>query len=157
MSGWNAASPGRARRKRDDDRGLNHAARWVASDLLALVVAFTIRWELGLAFLALKLWHQASARPISTFSFAREKWDGLVAAVQSLGLSVHLPTKFGGLAPSSGSLAFDRWRQEELARIEAERAKLSAAERDFERYRDELLRARDSEHFERFMSGRTVR
>ena len=57
---------------------------------------------------------------------------------------------------SSGNAAFDRWRTAELARLDAERGKLVSAEREFVRYRDELLHAKDREDFERFMNARGV-
>ena len=156
MSGWNAASQGwsRTRRNRRDETVAEGGGRWVPTDVVALLVAFAIRWELGIAFLALKLWHQASGRRISTFAFAREKWDAAVAFVRTVGNGLHLPMTLHVGARSSGSPAFDRWRQDELARIAAERSKLADAEAEFARYRDELLRARDNEHFDRFMRSR---
>jgi hypothetical protein len=111
---------------------------------------------LGLAFLALKLWHQASGDDGSVFAFARRKWETLVMGVSHLlaGEGFGAGTLFG--SKSSGNLAFDEWRRLELERIAAERQKLHAAERDFAAYRDELLRARDREAFDRFMQARKV-
>ena len=57
---------------------------------------------------------------------------------------------------SSGNHAFDAWRRTELARIDAERAKLRTAELDFASYHDELLQAKDRDDFERFMRARSV-
>ena len=160
MSGWSASSRGwsRTRRVRPDAALGAEAGRWTMIDVVALLVAFAIRWELGVAFLALKLWHQASGRRVSTVVFAREKWDRLVAATRDLAHGARLPMTLSMGPRSSGSPAFDRWREDELARIAAERVKLAEAEDEFARYRDELLRARDSEHFDRFMNSRdTVR
>ena len=156
MSGWNAASQGwsRTRHSRRDETMGQGGGRWVATDVVALLVAFTIRWELGVGFLALKLWHQASGRRISTFAFAREKWDAAVVLARNVAGGVNLPMTLHVGPRSSGSPAFDRWRQDELARIAAERSKLVDAEAEFARYRDELLRARDNEHFDRFMRSR---
>ena len=42
------------------------------------------------------------------------------------------------------------------ARLDAERGKLASAERDFARYRDELLHAKDREDFDRFMRGQSA-
>ena len=155
MGGWNAASQGWSQSRRGR-RGAQPAegGRWTATDVLALVVAFTIRWELGLAVLALKLWHQASGRRISTLAFARAKWDALAMSVRGLAIGNRLPLTLHVGPRSSGSPAFDGWRQDELARIASERAKLAEAEEEFARYRDDLLRARDREHFDRFMRSR---
>lgn len=128
--------------------------RWTKLDVVALLAAFALRWELGLAFLALKLWHQASGSPTSTLAFAREKWDQLATLARDLVQGARLPMTLHVGPRPSGSPAFDRWRRDELARIDAERAKLSAAENDFARYRDELVRVKDREEFERFMRSR---
>ena len=156
MGGWNSAAQGwgRARRGRDDPRMGDDGGRWTPTDAAALLVAFFFSKELGVAFLALKLWHQASGRRISTLSFAREKWDSLVTMARGFANGVRLPMTFHVGQRSSGSPAFDDWRQNELGRIAAERAKLAEAEEEFARYRNELLRARDREHFDRFMRNR---
>lgn len=158
MSGWNAASQGwsRARRGRKGAVANDGGGRWTITDVVALLAIVAFSRELGLAFLALKLWHQASGRRISTLSFAREKWDGLVTFARGLANGVHLPVTLHVGQRSSGSPAFDSWRQHELARIAGERAKLAEAEEEFARYRNELLRARDSEHFDRFMHTRDL-
>ena len=57
-------------------------------------------------------------------------------------------------ARSSGNLAFDEWRETELARLEEERQKLLAAEREFAAYMENLRRAKDREEFDRFMAAR---
>ena len=55
---------------------------------------------------------------------------------------------------STGNRAFDEWRATELARLEEERQKLVAAEREFASYMENLRRAKDREEFDRFMSAR---
>ena len=52
---------------------------------------------------------------------------------------------------STGNRAFDEWRATELARLEEERQKLVAAEREFAEFMENLRQARDREEFERFM------
>ncbi len=157
MSGWgNATRQGGWHNVRRGERaGLPRAAaRWTAPDVALTVVAFIIHWEVGLAFLALKLWHQASGYQGSVLSFAREKWEALVGTTRSLMSGTALPFSVSVGTRSTGNQAFDAWRQGELARIEAERDKLRVAEREFSAYRDELLHARDREHFDRFMQAR---
>ena len=159
MGGWGNATRqgGWHHVRRDDMVGLPRAAgRWTAPDVAMTIVAFVIHWEVGLAFLALKLWQQASGYEGSVLAFTREKWEALVGATRAMMSGVSLPTATPFGARSSGNEAFDAWRQTELARIEAERAKLRAAEREFTSYRDELLHAKDREDFERFMQSRSV-
>ncbi len=55
---------------------------------------------------------------------------------------------------STGNSAFDEWRENELSRLEEERRKLEAAEREFTDYIESLRRAKDREEFERFMRDR---
>ena len=89
----------------------------------------------------------------NTLTFARDRWTWLVGATRSLSSgSIAMP--FRGLR-SSGNHAFDAWRETEFARIEAERSKLRAAEREFAAYHDELMHAKDSEDFDRFMRARS--
>ncbi len=139
---------GREKRRRRENRG------WTPADVTMLVVAFVARWELGLGFLALKLWHQASGYEGSTLSFARLKWNGLVSLARAVFEGRALPISLSFGAKSSGNLAFDAWRRGELERIAVERQKLQAAEGEFARYRDDLLQARDREAFDRFMRSR---
>ena len=155
MGGWNTTGDAGWQMRRERAAGLPRtSSRWTAPDVAVTIVAFLIHWEFGLAFLALKLWQQASNYQGSVFSFAREKWEGLVNATRHMLSGTTLPTSFGLGARSSGNHAFDAWRRTELDRIEAERTKLRLAEREFSSYRDELLHARDSEAFDRFMQAR---
>jgi hypothetical protein len=158
MSGWSKAARqgGWAYPSGEDMRPRRRHRGWTPAEVAVLVAAFVIRWELGLAFLALKLWHQSSGYEGGVFAFARAKWEELVAFTSGMAGRSSLPFSFHHGARSSGNLAFDAWRQSELERIEAEREKLRVAEHDFAAYRDELLRARDREAFERFMQGRSV-
>ena len=154
MGGWNTAGNFGWQVRRERAAGVPQACgRWTPTDVGVTIVAFLVHWELGLAFLALKLWQQASGYNGSVFAFARDRWESLVGATRGLMANVSAPSM--GLGPrSSGNHAFDTWRQTELDRIEAERAKLRAAEREFAAYRDELLHVKDREDFERFMTAR---
>ena len=154
MGGWSNDAHGWQSMRRGRTSSVSCAGgRWTMPDIAATVVAFAIHWELGLAFLGLKLWQQASGYPGSVFSFARQKWEWLVGAARSLmsGTSV-APWSVG--PRSSGNHAFDAWRRDELTRIEAERDRLRQAEREFVAYREELLHAKDREDFDRFMQAR---
>ena len=155
MGGWsNAARQGTWSDAGQTDRATRRKPRgWTSADAAVLVGAFVIRWELGLAFLALKLWHQASGYDGSVFSFARMKWNALVALTRAVLEGGVLPFSLNLGPKSSGNLAFDAWRRGELERIESERLKLQDAERAFTSYRDDLLQARDREAFDRFMQA----
>ncbi len=157
MGGWSGAARGTPWADFARDKGRRRASKnpgWTTADVAILAVAFVARWELGLAFLALKFWHQASGYEGSTVSFARLKWNGLVALARAVFDGRGLPVSLSFGPKSSGNLAFDAWRRGELERIEIERQKLQVAEVEFTRYRDDLLQARDREAFDRFMQTR---
>ena len=157
MGGWGNGVHGWQRVRRSDPAGVPATGgRWTTPDFAATIVGFAIHWELGVAFLVLKLWQQASGYPGSVFAFGREKWDGLVALARSVLSGTTMPALHLG-ARSSGNQAFDAWRRAELSRIDAERERLRHAEREFASYRDELLHAKDREDFERFMQIRDKR
>lgn len=155
MGGWNTAGNTGWQMRRERTAGLSRTSgRWTAPDIAVTVIAFLVHWEVGLAFLALKLWQQASGYQGSVFAFARDKWESLVTATRTVLSGSALPASFSFGTRSSGNHAFDLWRRGELDRIEAERTKLRAAEREFSSYRDELLHAKDSDDFNRFMRSR---
>ena len=164
MSGWGSATRqagwnqggwcrgGWAEVRRDEQVNPKTAGRWTALDVALTIGTFLLSWQVGVAFIALKLWHQASDYDGSVLAFAADRWDVLVRAARRVlsGSGFTLPFA----SRSSGNHAFDAWRQAELQRIEAERNKLRASEREFAAYRDELLHAKDREDFERFMKSR---
>ena len=156
QAGWSRAGWTQTRSEKRGPRSAG-SGRWTSADLAVMVVLFWSRWELGLAFLALKLWHQASGEPGSTFSFTRRKWDQLVDGVRSVKAGSSFPVSMHFGERSSGNLAFDTWRRDELARIDAEREKLRTSEQEFARYRDDLMRVKDREDFDRFMQTRDDR
>lgn len=156
MVGWSYGGRGWQRARRQSAADLPEAGGWTLADTATIVVAVLIRWELAAAFVALKLWQQASGYRGSAFAFAREKWEGLVGATRSLLSGGALPSFHVG-PRTSGNQAFDRWRRDELARIEAERDRLRVAESEFAAYRDELLHAKDRDDFDRFMRARDAR
>ena len=151
---WNTAGWGAPRGERPLERpkaGTRTPGRWTALDIGLAIGAFLLSKELCAAFVALKLWHQASNHDGSVLAFASEKWETLVRAARRLmaGRSVAMPF----VSRTSGNHAFDAWRETELSRIEAERNKLHTAEREFAAYRDKLLYA-DRDAFDRFMQAK---
>jgi hypothetical protein len=107
---------------------------WAAWEIALMVVGFVVFWPVGLAILFWILW---------------SKRHGARMAVPAW-----VDRFTGGLAPPSGNSAFEEWRRGELDRLEQERRKLVAAEKEFAAFLDQLKRAKDREEFERFMAAR---
>ena len=134
---------------------------WKPLEIGAMVAGFALYWPIGLAVVGFKFWQKKSGYPGDLFSFAREKWETATSwSLSSYGAAS------GGFAArswrsagfgSSGNLAFDEWREGELARLEEERRKLVVAEREFTEFLETLRRARDREEFDRFMQERRMR
>jgi hypothetical protein len=152
---------------RDQDRNWQYQgrcggfARWRPLELVAMVLGFIVFWPIGLAIIAFKMWQKRSGYGGDVFSFAEERaqaarnacrgWGGQGAGRGARGFG-------GGWGPRpTGNTAFDDWRNGELARLEEERRKLEAAEREFAEHIEQLRRARDREQFEEFMRARQSR
>jgi Protein of unknown function (DUF2852) len=136
-------------------------ARWRPLELLAMILGFIVFWPIGLAIIAFKIWQKRSGYGGDVFSFAEERahaarqacsgWRGPGERHAARGFG-------GGWGPRpTGNTAFDDWRNGELARLEEERRKLEAAEREFAAHIEQLRRARDREQFEQFMRDRQSR
>jgi hypothetical protein len=128
-------------------------AHWRPFEVAAIVLGFFIFWPIGLALLFLKLWGRSFGQEGDLFSFASAQ------GAKMRGVFGDVSREAGGWAGPSfmrrtGNVAFDEWREGELARLEEERRKLAEAERDFARHIDELRRARDREEFDAFMRAR---
>jgi hypothetical protein len=140
---------------------------WNPVELLAMILGFIFFWPIGLAILFAKIWQMRCSYPGDLPSFVqaklndkfrekRERWERKMERHWG---------RHGGDFPggpwnwqrSSGNLAFDEWREAELARLEEERQKLRAAEREFADYMENLRRAKDREEFDRFMAERRNR
>jgi hypothetical protein len=154
-------------------------AGWKPVEIVAMVLGFILYWPIGLAILIAKLWQKESAYAGDLPSFVgakmqqkfREKWEQKMGR-HGFGMrrkdfynwSVGDPRAQRGCGgspwqwkpASTGNLAFDEWREAELARIEAEREKLRAAEQEFSTFVDNLRRAKDREEFERFLAQRNT-
>jgi hypothetical protein len=127
-------------------RGYGHGAPWKPVEILAMVLGFCVFWPIGLGVLGWKFWQKKSGYPGDIISFGREKW-ATWARVSDLSVNNWVASGMG----STGNRAFDEWRAGELARLEEERQKLVAAEREFAEFMENLRHARDREEFERFM------
>lgn len=137
----------------DSGWGCHAAWRWRPYEIAALFLAFFLFWPLGLLLLFLKLAQRSFGYEGDMFAFAREQAGRVQQAV-----SGDARDSGGWSGPSfmhtTGNVAFDEWREGELARLEEERRKLAEAQRDFAEHIDQLRRARDREEFDSFMRAR---
>lgn len=147
-----------------EERGRRCGRPWTPVEVVAMVLGFMIFWPIGLAILGWKFWQKQSGYEGDLASFSREKWEkwgerpnwawacggGRRHRQGWTGWSERSGFGFG----SSGNRAFDEWRAAELERLEEERRKLVAAEREFAEFLDRLRHAKDREEFERFMNER---
>jgi hypothetical protein len=128
---------------------------WKPIEIVAMVLGFAVFWPIGLAIVFWKVWQRKHAYEGDLVSFIQEKWlakrDRYMAHKANWAGASRFST--WGM-PSSGNAAFDEWRATELARLEEERQKLVAAEREFGDFMENLRRAKDREEFDRFMTAR---
>ena len=118
---------------------------WTPATIGLMVVGFMIYWPLGLAMIAYILWGER----LETFrTDVNRTTDRFFGGLKRSGASMPFAT------PRTGNVAFDDWRETELARLDAERRRLMEASAEFEAYARELRRAKDQEEFDRFMATR---
>ena len=137
-------------------------SRWTAFEIIAMVLGFIVFWPIGLAVLGYKLWQSRNGGP-DLQTLATSKWQDartMMSSNSSWGSSwgcgaMKSASRF--YAASTGNAAFDEWRTAELARLDEERRKLDAAQREFAEYVDAIRRAKDREEFDRFMAERRTR
>jgi hypothetical protein len=126
-------------------------------EILAMVLGFVVYWPIGFAVLGWKFWQKKSGYPGDIISFGRENWEkwanwaNWARGSGGWGFTARNWAASGSGMGSTGNRAFDEWRAAELARLEEERQKLVAAEREFAKFMENLRHARDREEFERFM------
>ena len=133
-------------------------ARWTPFEIISVVLGFIVFWPIGLAILGYKAWQRRSGGP-DLQTFVSGKWQDARAMMDSNSTwgcgAMRRARSF--YSPATGNMAFDEWRQAELARLDEERRKLDDAQREFSEYVDELRRAKDREEFDRFMAARRAR
>lgn len=124
---------------------------WAPLEILAVVLGFMVYWPIGLGLLGWKLVSRRGGFDPGPFADLRQKFDGFA----SWGANLDSGKTWRGFgAGQSGNAAFDEWRKQEIERLEAERQKLEAAQREFSDFVTEARKARDREEFERFMRDR---
>jgi hypothetical protein len=139
-------------------RGCAAGEPWKAVEILAMILGFIVFWPIGLAVLGWKMWQRRSGYRGDLVSFGREQWAKRAHwGARRWGYGANNWQGFGYGFDSTGNRAFDEWRAAELTRLEEERQRLVAAEREFAEYMENLRHARDREEFERFMNERRNR
>ena len=123
---------------------------WTPATIALMVLGFVVFWPLGLAMLAYIIFGD---RLKSFKKDANDTMDGMFASCRS---------KFRGgrhaaFRSATGNVAFDDWRDAELARLDEERRKLDEMREEFDAYSRELRRAKDQEEFDRFMRERRAK
>lgn len=140
--------------------------RWRFLEVAAIVVGFMLSWVVGLTLLLVKLWRNRQGYGTDMITAARgafeenvmKRWPEMTRGWGCRPQRAPAARDWGFAAfRSSGNSAFDEWREGELARLEEERRKLEAAEREFTDYIESLRRAKDRDEFERFMRDRNTR
>jgi hypothetical protein len=141
-----------------DGRRRVRRCRWRPLELVAMILGFIVFWPIGLAILGFKLWQKRHGEDGDLVQFVQDRWRSKSdwgAQMWSAGCGKwNRGGDTGFRSRSSGNFAFDDWRDAELARLEEERQKLVAAEREFGEFMENLRRAKDREEFDRFMNAR---
>lgn len=119
---------------------------WTPATIAMMVLGFVVFWPLGLAMLAYILFGE---RLKSFKKDANSTVDGIFSAFKRGG-----GQGFGRPNLRTGNVAFDDWREAELARLDEERRRLDEMREQFDDYVRELRRAKDQEDFDRFMRER---
>lgn len=117
---------------------------WTPLTIVLMIIGFAVAWPLGLLMLAYILWGHRIPQVSEHFGTSqRQGWCGPGRRSRS-----------DGWSGPSGNAAFDDYRTAELRRLDAERRRLEEERAEFERYAQDLRRARDKEEFDRFMANR---
>ncbi len=122
--------------------------QWSPLTIGLMVLGFILFWPLGLAMLGYILWGEKFG---GSAEKAQAYWNKGCSYVRNNN-SRH---GFAGHSNrSSGNAAFDDYREEQLRRLEEERARLDAEIDAFHEYMANLRKAKDREEFDRFMNDR---
>ena len=123
---------------------------WTPVTIAMMVVGFMITPVLGLAVIAYIIWGDRLEAFKTDVNVATDKAAGFFGNAKG---GFNMGGRFA-MSDQTGNVAFDDWRDAELKRLEAERAKLAEARHEFDSYMRELRRAKDEEEFRSFMAQR---
>ena len=124
---------------------------WTPATITLMVIGFMVFWPLGLAMLAYIIWGD---RLEGFKKDVNRATDGIFAGCRR---GADKAQRWGHTRTGytrTGNVAFDDWREKELARLDEERRKLDEMLNEFDEYARELRRAKDQEEFDRFMAER---
>lgn len=155
---WADNDRGRERRGRCGWKGdgfRRNGARWRPIELVAMILGFIVFWPIGLAILLMKFWQKRSGYEGDMVGFAQTRFDDMRERSRANWAGFGGGRGWGGYH-NTGNRAFDDWKKVELERIEEERRKLEAAQREFGEYLAHLRMARDREEFDRFKNERSA-
>ncbi len=124
---------------------------WTPATIALMILGFMIYWPLGLAMLAYILWGD---RLEGFKSDVNRTTDEVVSKFHRSFKNQREAYTGPNTGSNTGNVAFDDWREVELARLEAERRKLDEMRRDFDEYLRELRRAKDQDDFDAFRASR---
>jgi hypothetical protein len=124
---------------------------WTPATIALMVLGFVVFWPLGLAMLAYILFGE---RLKSFKRDANASVDHVFSSVKGFGNGGFGRGGFTRGTFRTGNVAFDDWREAELARLDEERRRLDDMREDFDAYVRELRRAKDQDDFDRFMRER---
>ena len=123
---------------------------WTPATIAMMIIGFMIFWPLGLAMIAYILWGD---RLDSFKQDVSRTTDSVAKSFRNAGCC---GARRGYMhSQRTGNVAFDDWREAEIARLEEERNKLDETRREFDEHLSELRRAKDEEEFNSFMSSRS--
>ncbi len=117
---------------------------WTPATIALMVLGFVVFWPLGLAMLAYILFGDKLK------AFKKDAND----SVDRVCAGFRRNPGRNWAHHRTGNVAFDEWREAELARLDEERRKLDQMREEFDAYVRELRRAKDKEEFDRFMRER---
>jgi Protein of unknown function (DUF2852) len=138
-------------------RGCGHSAKrkWSGIEVAAIVGGFVVFWPVGLVALGIKLvkgelW-TGSTQAVSPWT-AYKNWQ---EGKGDKPFNFTTP-QWAQHTRSTGNAAFDTYKAEQLARLEAERRKLDDEQKAFADHLAKLRRAKDQDGFDRFMAERSA-
>ncbi len=121
--------------------------QWSPLTIGLMVLGFIVFWPLGLAVLGYILWGEKFGGSPEKAQAYWNKGKSWCSSNSRHGFKAHSTR-------SSGNAAFDEYRDEQLRRLEEERARLDAEIDAFHEYMENLRKAKDREEFDRFMADR---
>ena len=122
---------------------------WTPATIAMMVFGFMIFWPLGLAMLAYILWGD---RLDEFKSDVNRATDNVARSFKGCGRNARHRSH-----ARTGNVAFDDWREVELARLEEERKKLDEMRFEFDEHLRELRRAKDQNEFDEFMASKKTK